>query len=97
MKKITILKPEESEIIIYDLLQTKNHKSCYKKMFTVRNLLLKKKCSQKTNLFFMLNENQFIHKKCNRLIMDTLENLKQKEIQSFWNELLDFIKKKLVS
>ena len=43
----------------------------------------------------MLNENQFIHKKCNRLIMDTLENLKQKEIQSFWNELMDFIKKNL--
>ena len=83
-----------SENIINTLFDNENsvHASCFKNILFVNDLLLKKKCIDKTNILFMINENQFIHKKCNQLLIDDIQLFQNQQKQKVWNELMKYIK-----
>ena len=40
----------------------------------------------------MINENQFIHKKCNQLLIDDIKLFQNQQKQKVWNELMKYIK-----
>ena len=40
----------------------------------------------------MINENQFIHKKCNQLLIDDIQLFQNQQKQKVWNELMKYIK-----
>ena len=83
-----------SENIINTLFhnESSGHASCFKTILFVNDLLLKKKCIDKTNILFMINENQFIHKKCNQLLIDDIQLFQNQQKQKVWNELMNYIK-----
>ena len=45
-----------------------------------------------TNLFFMINENKFIHLKCNDLIIEHLKLCQNEEKKKVWDGLMDYIR-----
>ena len=63
------------------------HRKCFTKIFMTNNISIQKNCLKKKQIFFPLNQNKFIHIKCNRLIVDKLENLKSKQTKIFQNEI----------
>ena len=69
------------------------HRKCFTKIFMTNNISIQKNCLKKKQIFFPLNQNKFIHIKCNRLIVDKLENLKSKQTKIFQNEINVFIAK----
>ena len=83
-----------SDKIIHELLDnTKSvHESCFKNILLVNDLILQKKCFEKTNIFFMVKENQFIHLKCNQLIIDDIKVLQNEQKQKVWNALMNYLK-----
>ena len=83
-----------SQNIINGLFDNSNivHESCFKNILFVNDLVLKKKCMEKTNILFMVKENQFIHVKCNQLIIDDIKVLQNEQKQKVWNELMNYLK-----
>ena len=43
-------------------------------------------------MFFAINNNEFIHKKSNPIIIEKLNQLRIEEIEIFWQSLTNFIK-----
>ena len=79
---------------IKEILENKQtHTKCFTKFFLTNNISIQKMCLKNKQLFFALNQNKFIHMKCNRLIINKLENLKSKQKEIFQNELRVFIEK----
>lgn len=79
---------------IKEILENKQtHTKCFTKIFLTNNISIQKMCLKNKHLFFALNQNKFIHMKCNRLIINKLENLKSKQKEIFQNELRVFIEK----
>ena len=65
---------------IKEILENKQrHRKCFTKIFMTNNISIQKNCLKNKQLFFALNQNKFIHIKCNRLIVHKLENLKSKQ------------------
>ena len=84
----------ESKKEIKEILENKQtHKKCFTKIFMTNNISIQKNCLKKKHIFFALNQNKFIHIKCNRLIVNKLENLKSKQKKFFQNEIRLFIEK----
>ena len=83
-----------SDKIIHELIDnTKSvHESCFKNILVVDDLILQKKCCEKTNIFFMVKENQFIHLKCNQLIIDDIKVLQNEQKDIVWNSLMNYLK-----
>ena len=77
--------------VLFDNLNSV-HESCFKNILVVNDLVLKKKCMEKTNIFFMIKEDQFIHVKCNQLIIDDIKVLQKKEKLKVWNGLMNYLK-----
>lgn len=77
----------------YYFISGVDKKKCYRKILTVENLVEKRKCVDMTGLFFYLNQNQFIYKESNKIIIEKLNQLKNEEIQKFWEYLTNFIHK----
>ena len=40
----------------------------------------------------MINENQFIHVKCNEMLIDDIKLFQNQQKQKVWNELMNYIK-----
>ena len=79
---------------IKEILENKQpHRQCFTKNFMIDNISIQKNCLKNKHLFFPLNQNKFIHIKCNRLIVNKLENLKSKQTKIFQNEINVFIEK----
>ena len=73
---------------IKEILQNKQtHRKCFMKIFMTNDILIQKTCLKKKQLFFALNQNKFIHIKCNRFIVNKLENLKLKQKKIFKHEI----------
>ena len=68
------------------------HESCFKNILVVTDLLLKKKCMEKTNMFFMIKEDQCIHVPCNQVIIDDIKVLQNEQKQKVWNGLMNYLK-----
>ena len=54
--------------------------------------MLKKKCMDKKNLFFMINENQYIHINCNTLLMEDINLFQKDQHMKILKSLMSFIK-----
>ena len=93
LNTLTLFDVNKSEIIVKNLInnQNKQHDSCFKSILSINDLMIKKKCIQMTNLFFMINENKFIHLKCNDLIIEHLKVFQDKEKEIVWNGLMNYI------
>ena len=57
----------------------KKHISNFLQNFLTNDILIQKKCLKNKDIFFALNQNKFIHIKCNRLFVNKLESLKSKQ------------------
>ena len=69
-----------------------DHLKCFKSILFVEDLMLKKKCINKKNLFFMINENKFIHINCNTLLMEDINLFQKDQNMKIWNALMSYIK-----
>ena len=94
LDQFTLLDKQVSHNIIHELCENSNnvHESCFKNILVVTDLLLKKNCMEKTNMFFMIKEDQFIHVKCNQLIIDDITVLQNEQKQNVWNGLMNYLK-----
>ena len=85
---------DSSEEILKSIIFDKDHDhlKCFKSILFVEHLMLKKKCMDKKKLFFMINENQYIHINCNTLLMEDINSFQKDQHMKILKSLMSFIK-----